>query len=303
MELRQLKYFVTTADLLSFSEAARKLYISQSTLSQQIRTLEDELGSPLFERTTHKVILTEAGARMLPMARETLKSADACKSQVRDLNDMVSGTLTIGVTRFIRPVFAETARKFMKMYPGVRLRIFYAGRLELLPMLRKREIDFALTFMPDVTYDDIDSELLFDDRLSVVMRKDNPLAGREKLTLEDLAGRKFVLPAEGLPARTMLERYLDVHHNALDVRVEVNAPSIIMDFVEIYNYITVLSSSITRYYPNLTAIELDVPDNVLHGCVHTLKNSYRKRSEELFLELLRHSDEIREMNRSMHARP
>lgn len=301
MELRQLKYFVTTADLLSFSDAARKLFISQSTLSQQIRQLEDELGSPLFERTTHKVVLTEAGARLLPLAQETLKSADACKAQVRDLNNMVNGTLTIGVTRFIRPVFAETARAFMARYPGVRLRIFYYSRTELVKMLRKRELDFAISFMPDVTYDDIESELLFEDRLSVVMRKDHVLATRDKLTLEDLSGHKFILPAEGLPARTMLEKYLDVHHNALDVRVELNAPIVIMDLVWKYNYITVLSSSITRYYPDLTAIELDVPDNTLKGCVHTLKTGYRKRSQELFLELLRQSDEVRNMKMSMHA--
>lgn len=302
MELRQLKYFVTVADLLSFSEASRKLYISQSTLSQQIRQLEGELGQPLFERTTHNVVLTEAGSRLLPIAIETLKSAEACKTQVRDLSTLVNGTLTIGVTRFIRPVFAETAREFMKLYPGVRLRVFYYGRMELVHMLRKHELDFALSFKPDVTYDDIESEQLFEDHVSVVMRKDHPLATRTSLKLEDLAGRRFVLPGAGLPARTILDRYLDVNHNALDVRLEVNAPSIIMDLVEINNYITVLSSSITRYYPNLTAVELDVPDNVLHGCVHTLKNSYRKRSQEIFLEMLRNSDEVREMRKSMHAK-
>ena len=78
MELRQLKYFIKTAETLNFSEAARSLYITQSTLSQQVRTLEDELGCPLFHRDSHSVVLTEYGERMLPLARQTVIDADTC---------------------------------------------------------------------------------------------------------------------------------------------------------------------------------------------------------------------------------
>ena len=68
MELRQLKYFVEVAMSLSFSEASRKLYITQGTISQQIRQLEDEMGTQLFDRTSQKIVLTEAGLEMLPLA-------------------------------------------------------------------------------------------------------------------------------------------------------------------------------------------------------------------------------------------
>ncbi|MDE7128161.1 MAG: LysR family transcriptional regulator, partial [Bacteroidales bacterium] len=76
MELRQLRYFVKAAGTLNFSEAAKSLYVTQSTLSQQIRQLENELGVQLFERNSHEVSLTDAGEELLPYAMKTLESAE-----------------------------------------------------------------------------------------------------------------------------------------------------------------------------------------------------------------------------------
>ena len=98
MELRQLKYFVKVADTLNFSEAARQLFITQSTLSQQVKQLEYELGSQLLVRTSHSVALTEAGRELLPYARKTLKDAEMCQARMDDINSMAVGTLNIGVT-------------------------------------------------------------------------------------------------------------------------------------------------------------------------------------------------------------
>ncbi|MDE6158472.1 MAG: LysR family transcriptional regulator, partial [Muribaculaceae bacterium] len=78
MELRQLRYFVKVAETLSFSEAAKALYITQGTLSQQIKQLEAELGTQLFIRTSRSVCLTETGSVMLPYARRTIADADGC---------------------------------------------------------------------------------------------------------------------------------------------------------------------------------------------------------------------------------
>ena len=113
MELRQLKYFIKTAETLNFSEAARSLYITQSTLSQQVRTLEDELGCPLFHRDSHSVVLTEYGERMLPLARQTVIDADTCKSQIKDLQEVLTGTLNIGSTFSFGPILKESVKRFI----------------------------------------------------------------------------------------------------------------------------------------------------------------------------------------------
>ena len=95
MELRQLKYFVKTAETLNFSEAARLLYVTQSTLSQQIRQLAQELGTALFVRDSHSVSLTESGEQLLPLAKRTLQDAAACQDRIKDLQQMLCGSLNI----------------------------------------------------------------------------------------------------------------------------------------------------------------------------------------------------------------
>ena len=95
MELRQLKYFVKTAETLNFSEAAKASFVTQSTLSQQIKQLEQELDTALFVRDSHSVVLTESGAQLLPYAKQTLQCAGACIDRVRDLKEMLSGSLNI----------------------------------------------------------------------------------------------------------------------------------------------------------------------------------------------------------------
>ncbi|MDE5726811.1 MAG: LysR family transcriptional regulator, partial [Duncaniella sp.] len=104
MELRQLRYFVKTAETLNFSEASRALNIAQSTLSQQIRQLEDELDVKLFERNSHAMYLTEAGSELLPLALQTVRDATACTDRMHDLQKMLAGTLNIGVTYSFSPI-------------------------------------------------------------------------------------------------------------------------------------------------------------------------------------------------------
>ena len=91
MELRQLKYFVRLAETLNFSQAAKDLFITQSTLSHQIMQLENEFQQPLFLRNSHEVSLTEAGQTLLPLAKDTLMSADNCMLRLDELKNLVGG--------------------------------------------------------------------------------------------------------------------------------------------------------------------------------------------------------------------
>ena len=157
MELRHLKYFVKIAETLNFSEAAKSLFITQSTLSQQIRQLEQEVDAQLFERNNHNVRLTEAGEELLPYARQTLKASQACFDRIQDLQQMLTGTLNIGVTFSFSPILTEALFAFIKLYPKVKLNIFYKPMAELMKMLEQDEVDFALTFRPAELNKDIES--------------------------------------------------------------------------------------------------------------------------------------------------
>lgn len=296
MELRQLKYFVRIAETLNFSEASRTLYVTQSTLSQQIKSLEDELGSLLFQRDSHSVTLTESGQMLLPLARQTLMDASSCKEQIKDLQEMLTGELNIGVTYSFSPILTETVKNFMKEYPGVKLNIQYKNMEELMGLLRRREVDFVLSFKSNRPYDEIESHNLFEDKLSVIMRRDHALASKSSISIGDLTKHRLAFPAKGLQARNAIEKYIDLEASRLNVCLEINEANILLDIVQHNNVFTILSEATIRGREMLKAIPLDIPDNQMQGCIHTLKRVYRKRSAEAFVKMLRETNTVQELS-------
>ncbi len=296
MEIRQLKYFVRMAQTLNFSEAARSLYVSQSTLSQQIKSLEDELGTTLFQRDSHSASITESGAMLLPLAIQTIQDAEACKAQVNDLKEMLTGELNIGVTYSFSHILTQTIKNFVREYPGVKLNIFYRNMGELMEALRHREVDLVLAFKPDQPYNEIESSNLFGDSLSVIMRKDHPLAGRKSISLEQLGHYRLAIPAKGLQARNALEENICIERSDLNVCLEINEANILLDIVQDNNLLTMLSEASIRGRESLKAVPLDLPYNRMQGCVHTLKRVYHKRSAEVFVKMLRDVNAIHEIS-------
>lgn len=291
-----MKYFIRTAQTLNFSEAARSLYISQSTLSQQIKTLENELGTILFQRDSHSAALTQSGEMLLPLAVQTIQAAEACKAQVNDLKEMLTGELNIGVTYSFSHILTEAVKDFVKEYPGVKLNIFYRNMGELMEALRHRELDLVLAFKPDQPYSEIDSHILFTEKLSVIMRKDHPLASRESISLKELGRYRLAVPAKGLQARNALEKYICIERSELNVCLEINDSNILLDIVQDNNFLTMLSEASIRGRGLLKAVPLDLPYNRMSGCVHTLKRVFHKRSAEIFVEMLRDANIIQELS-------
>lgn len=293
MELRQLRYFVAAAQTGSFSEAARTLYITQGTLSQQIRQLEDEMGTPLFIRRPHNVELSEAGRELLPLAQRTLADAESCSSHMRDLKDNLSGTLNIGVTTAFRDILADTVREFVRRHPGVKLRLFCKPASELAAMLLRREVDFIMAFKPARLFPDIESEDLLDSRLCVVMRDDHVLADREGLSLDDLRGFEVILPGGGLQARKAFEKFVDVDTSGLDVKVELNDPDTIFDLVRSANLLSVITGLAALYQPGIHAVPLKDLKRPMHGGMHWLKDEKPGRCAQVFMEMIRDSAYVR----------
>ena len=297
MEIRQLKYFVRMAQTLNFSEAARSLYVSQSTLSQQIKSLEYELGTLLFQRDSHSVSITESGEMLLPLAIQTLQDAEACKAQMNDLKELLTGELNVGVTYSFSQILTEAVKNFVREYPGVKLNIFYRNMAELMEVLRHRDVDLVLAFKPDQPYDEIESSYLFGDRLSVIMRRDHPLADRESISLEELERYRLAIPAKGLQARNALDKYICIERSGLNVSLEINEANILLDIVQNTNLLTLLSDASVRGRDFLKAVPLNLPDNLMQGCVHTLKRVYHKRSAEVFIKMIRDANTIHEISK------
>ena len=287
MELRQLRYFVTVAKTLNFSEAAKSLFITQGTLSQQIKQLEDELGCDLFVRSSHSVSLTEAGAEMLPLAQSTLEDSAECFQRISDLKKGVAGTLNIGLTTSFRGILNNALKIYLKEYPNVKLDIDYNNIGELVSMLEAHEIDFFIAFKSAVQYDEIETFPLLDSELCAVMSKEHPLADRESLTLQDLERQRIILPSSGLQSRKAFDRVVDADTSSLNICVEINNPHGIIKLVHSTRLIAIMSSLATFYDPTLVAIPIEGMRRKMVGCVHTLKGAYIKKSAQLFFETLK----------------
>ena len=294
MEIRQLKYFVKTAQTLNFSEAAKSLFITQSTLSHQIRQLEQEMNAQLFHRDSHSVSLTEVGEELLPYAQKTIYAADTCMDRIHDVQQLLTGTLNIGVTYSFSPILTETLVTFMKIYPHVKLNITYKPMVDLIEMLQQRQLDFVLAFKPTDRYEDIQSHILFDNHLAAIVRNEHPLADKEKITFSDLEHYDIAMPAKGLQARNSFDKVQAKFFTQIKTRIELNEVNILLKLIKQTDLVSILSEATIYNEPGIKAIPLDFPGNEMQGCVHMLKDSYRKHSAQEFIRLLSESNAVRE---------
>ncbi|MGN1258243.1 MAG: LysR family transcriptional regulator, partial [Candidatus Limisoma sp.] len=240
MELRQLKSFIKAAEMLSFSDAAKALNIAQSSLSQQIKQLEDELDVKLFLRNSHSIALTEAGKVMLPFALRTIHDAQTCTDRIRDLQKLLTGSLCIGVTYSFSPILTETVISFMKLYPHIKLNIIYEPMNKLMELLAKRQLDFVLAFKPTQPIADVESHTLFQNRLSAVVSATHPLASKEKVTLSELEKYDLALPSKGLQARNAFDSIVNGSDN-FNIRIELNEVNILLKLIRQTRLVTVLA--------------------------------------------------------------
>ena len=181
MELRQLKYFKEACERQNFSEAARILHISQSTLSQQIKQLEEELDVLLFDRIGKRIVLTEARQAFLPYAARAIYDAEDGKQIIRDLKGIETGVLHIGVTYSMSPLLIAALQLFNRAYPKIKVEITFATSEELLKQLDGSGLDFVLSFKPEDLTDDFETIPLFSSRLQFIVRSSHPLAGLSSL--------------------------------------------------------------------------------------------------------------------------
>lgn len=293
MELRQLKYFLKVAETLNFSSASKELFITQSTLSQQIIQLERELDQKLFQRNSHEVMLTEAGHTLLPLARDTVNSANTCVLRLQELKSLLTGELNIGATFSFCSIATETLIDFLKKYPNVKLNVCYASMEELMDKLVRHELDFVLAFRPSVRDEHVESHVLFNNRLAAIVNEQHPIAKYKSVTFGDIDRFDFALPAKGMQARNALEKTLANTGHHFKVKIEMNNVHLLFKVIRESNYITILSESTVIDERELVAVPLDVPENDMEGCIHVLKNSYMKVSAREFIRMLGSSSVMR----------
>ncbi|WP_414719922.1 LysR family transcriptional regulator [Umezawaea sp.] len=230
MELRQLEYFVAVAEECHFTRAAKRVHVAQSGLSASIRSLEAELGAPLFVRSTRQVELTEAGRALLVEARRALGSVDAARDAVAAVQGLLRGSLSVGSLQCLHVVHLPAVlAAFHDAHPGVEIRLRQGGTADLVDEVRAGRVDVAfVTRSPDR---DVRMSTLATEPLVLACAPEHPLAGRPSVALPELAGESFVDFNEGWGTRDVVDRTLAAAGVDRRVGVEVNDVHSLLDFV------------------------------------------------------------------------
>lgn len=192
MEIHQLKYFIAIVETGSFSKAAKRCYVTQPSLSQQIIKLEKEFGKKLFDRLGNKVVLTDTGNTLLPRAKSILKELEEIKSDIEDNEASKKGVLSVGLIPTIAPFLLPSCLKtFKKKFPDAEIKIQENLTENLIQMLIGFKVDIAIMSLP------IDSKLveykkLFDEPLVLSIPNKFRLSKSKKIKIKHLENIPFI---------------------------------------------------------------------------------------------------------------
>ncbi|MBX3698225.1 MAG: LysR substrate-binding domain-containing protein [Dokdonella sp.] len=197
MNLRDLRYLVALSEYKHFGRAAEASFVSQPTLSTQIKKLEDELGVALVERTPRKVLLTEVGREIALRARDVLNEVEQIRAIARRTLDPESGTVRLGIFPTLGPyLLPHMVPRIRARFPRLELLLLEEKTENVLRQLREGRIDAGILALP-VHDHQLHVEKLFEEPFVLAVPEDNPLVGRNSLKLEDLADQSILLLEDG----------------------------------------------------------------------------------------------------------
>ena len=235
VDLRQLETFVTVAEERSFSRAASRLHVVQSAVSATIRRLEAEWQAQLFDRTTHRVALTDFGRVMLPEARQALAAAEAVEHAVEEARGGLRGTVRVGIMQSARRPggvnVAAAISAFKARYPGVAVEVRQGGSARQAEAVRAGDLDLAFIGLPDQRLAGLHLTRLADVEMLLACHPGHRLAARAGVELEALVDEPFAdLPPEW-GVRVAADRAFAAAGVERTIAYEINDLSTLVAFV------------------------------------------------------------------------
>lgn len=258
---RSIRYLLAVAEHQSFTRAAEALYVSQPTLSQQIKHLEEALGVQLLDRTGRTVRLTDAGEVYLGHARRALGELDAGKRAVNDLENLSRGFLRLGMTPITEYLTTSLLDDFGARYPGIIVSAMEMSQDHIEAGVAENNIDVGIAFThtpsTEVWSSKIEMHTLFMEPLSLTVGNTHPLAGqRAPLSVDVLEQESLVLLNTNFALRRHFDLYCLEHGITPRIAVETNSLSMIVQSVGLGRLVTVLPTTITCTQSGLYAVPL-----------------------------------------------
>ncbi len=231
MEIKNLESFRMVAELRSFTRAAETLGFTQSTISFQIRQLEEELGVPLFERNNRTVTLTNEGRRLLPIAHDILRlSAEAI--HIGGERDTPEGLVRLGIAESLAGwQMREKFARFHERYPLIHLQLITGSTVDTFLRLQRNEVDLVYTLDRKTSDSRYTVALEAAVNMHFVARFDHPLAQRRRITAAELLETDLLLTEKDMSYRALLDEALSVHGSESEPIMEAGDTHLICELL------------------------------------------------------------------------
>lgn len=223
MDTQHLQAFVAVAETGSFSAAGQRLHLTQPAISKRIATLEQQLGSPLFDRVGRKISLTHAGQSLLPNAKRILREVAAAQQAIADLQGEVQGTLSMVTSHHIGLHRLPPAlRHFTERYPEVKLDLHFLDSEQAYDEILQGRYELgAVTLAPEAVAQ-VAHEKIWTDELLFAAAHNHPLAERESLQLGDLSPWQAIMPDAQTYTTRLVRQLFKNHHQTLEINMVTN---------------------------------------------------------------------------------
>ncbi|MEI7027191.1 selenium metabolism-associated LysR family transcriptional regulator [Paenibacillus sp. y28] len=250
MNFHQLHIFHTVAEKGSFSLAAQALHMTQPAVTMQVQALEESFGTKLFQRTTKKIEITEAGRTLIPYARrsiELIKEADAAMAK---FTHMLKGRLQLGASLTIGEyILPRLLSPFNKEYPHIAVSMKVMNTTQILEEILNHQLDFGLV-EAQIQHPDMHIEPVLSDELKLIVPAGHPLLELDVITVEAAMEYPFILREQGSGTRQVMEEELDrkgYNGQGLNIVMELGSTGAIKSAVEAGLGLSILSASSVKH--------------------------------------------------------
>lgn len=218
----QLKVFEVTARRGSFTRAAEELFLTQPTVSIQMKQLTKAVGLPLFEQVGKRLYLTEAGRALLSTCQDIFERLDQFDMTVSDLQGLQQGQLRLSVVTTAKYVIPRLLGPFCQQYPGIDVALIVTNHESILERLKENLDDLYIpSQVPEMM--DVFSQPFLENPLVVIASRHHPLAGTGDIPLERLNNESFIMREPGSGTRQAVEQLFDAHNISIRVRLELGS--------------------------------------------------------------------------------
>jgi LysR family transcriptional regulator, low CO2-responsive transcriptional regulator len=255
--LHQLKVFEATARHSSFTRAAEELFLTQPTVSMQVKQLTKAIGLPLFEQVGKKLYLTEAGKQLFATCEDIFVKLDQLEMTIADLKGMKQGKLRIAVITTTKYFMPRLLGPFCQLYPGIDVALTVTNHEQVIERLAHNQDDlYVMSQLPE--HIDVKAYPFLENPLVVVAPRNHPLANERNIPLKRLVEEMFIMREPGSGTRRSFQQLLDTHNLSVRVRLELGSNEAIKQAIAGQLGLSVLSRhTLTSDSEDLTILDVE----------------------------------------------